>query len=257
MPPADPSPPSAFTPEQSESPVCPTPPPSARLRELPADELPREKFESRGPSALTDAELLALVFGSGIRGLNVLDMSRQLLSRFGSLQDMARLDWQTFRSIPGIGETKAKYLAATFELAKRTARSTGRHISLSTPDEVAAFIGPDLRAEAREVIRIILLTTKLRFQHMETIAAGSLNECTARIAEIVRPAIVHTAHSFILVHNHPSGDPLPSQADIDLTRRLNDASRMLGLRLQDHLIIGLPRHPGDRGYFSFREGGLI
>lgn len=231
--------------------------PSTRLRELPADELPREKFSTHGPGALTDAELLSLVFGTGTKGLNVLDMSRQLLTRFGSLQDLSRLDWKTFRAIPGIGEAKAKYLAATFELAKRVSRSTARHVSLATPDEVAAFIAADLRAEPREVIRIILLNTKLRFQHMETIALGSINECTARIAEILRPAIVHTAHSFILVHNHPSGDPLPSQADVDLTRRLNEASRQLGLRLQDHLIIGLPRHPGDRGYFSFREGGLL
>lgn len=228
-----------------------------RLRELPADELPREKFEAHGPAALSDAELLSLLFGSGIRGLNVVDMSRQLLARFGSLQDLSRLDWKTFRTVPGIGGARAKHLAATFELGKRLARATARHIALSTPEEVANFIGPDLRAESREVIRVILLNTKLRFQHLETIAHGSINECTARIAEILRPAIVHTAHSFILVHNHPSGDPLPSQADIDLTRRLNEASRHLGLRLQDHLIIGLPRHPGDRGYFSFREGGLL
>jgi len=244
-------------PNPPESPAPAPPTSTTRLRELPADELPREKFSTLGPAALTDAELLSLVFGTGTKGLNVLDMSRHLLVRFGSLQDLSRLDWKTFRGVPGIGEAKAKYLAATFELAKRVARATARHVSLSTPEEVAAFIGPDLRAESREVIRVILLNTKLRFQHQETIALGSINECTARIAEILRPAIVHTAHSFILVHNHPSGDPLPSQADIDLTRRLNEASRQLGLRLQDHLIIGLPRHPGDRGFFSFREGGLI
>jgi DNA repair protein RadC len=245
----DPPPPSQLAPSATAF--------STRLRELPVDELPREKFQKRGPGALTDAELLALVFGTGTKGLNVIDMSRQLLARFGSLQDLSRLDWKTFRAVPGIGETKAQYLAATFELSKRLARSTARQLSLATPDEVAAFVGADLRAESREVIRIILLNTKLRFQHMETIALGSINECTARIAEILRPAIIHTAHSFILVHNHPSGDPLPSQADIDLTRRLNEASRQLGLRLQDHLIIGLPRHSGDRGYFSFREGGLL
>ena len=183
-------------------------------------------------------------------------MSRQLLARFGSLQDLSRLDWKTFRVVPGIGETKANILRPPLNW-QATRPIDGATVSLATPDEVAAFVGADLRAESREVIRIILLNTKLRFQHMETIALGSINECTARIAEILRPAIVHTAHSFILVHNHPSGDPLPSQADIDLTRRLNEASRQLGLRLQDHLIIGLPRHSGDRGYFSFREGGLL
>lgn len=238
-------------------PEHPSLPPSSRLRELPADELPREKFEARGPGALSDAELLALLFGTGIRGLNVVDMSRDLLARFGSLRDLSRLDWTSFRAVRGIGKARAKHLAATFELGKRLARATASYIPLTTPEEVAAFIGPDLRAESREVIRIILLNTKLRFQHLETIAHGSLNECTARIAEIIRPAIVHTAHSFILVHNHPSGDPTPSHADIDLTRRLDDASRLLGIRFQDHLIIGIPRNAGDRGYFSFREGGMM
>jgi len=233
-------------------------PPSTRLRELPADELPREKFEAHGPSALTEAELLSLLFGTGTKGLNVIEMSRQLLARFGTLQDLSRFEWQTFRAIPGIGEAKAKHLAAVFELGKRLARhNSSAQPSLATPADVAAFVGPDLRAQSREVIRIILLNTKLRYQHMENVALGSINECTARIAELLRPAIVHTAYSFILVHNHPSGDPLPSQADIELTRRLNEAGRLLGLRLQDHIIIGVPRHEGDRGFFSFREGGLL
>lgn len=234
--------------------ISPLSPP---LRALLAAEMPREKLTAHGAASLTDAELLALFFGTGTRGVNVVEMSRLLLARYGTLQALSRLEWQSFCSVPGIGEAKAKHLAAAFELGKRLARQSSPHIPLSTPAEVAALVAPDLRAESREVIRIILLNTKLRFQHMENVALGSINECTARIAELLRPAIVHTAHSLILVHNHPSGDPHPSQADLELTRRLHEACRLLGLRLQDHLIIGLPRHPQDPGFFSFRESGLI
>jgi len=239
------------------APSDPPQPGSSPLRDLPLPEKPREKFATHGAGSLTDAELLALFFGTGTKGLNVVEMSRQLLSRFGSLHALSRLGWETFRAVPGIGEAKAKHLAAAFELGKRLARHTSAHASLTTPSDVAALVGPDLRAESREVIRIILLNTKLRLQHMENVALGSINECTARVAELLRPAIIHTAHSIILVHNHPSGDPLPSQADIELTRRLNEASRLLGLRLHDHLIIGMPRHEGDPGFFSFRESGLL
>jgi DNA repair protein RadC len=101
------------------------------------------------------------------------------------------------------------------------------------------------------------MNTKLQCKGFYLIALGSINECTARICEILKPVIVENCHSFILSHCHPSGDSLPSQADIDLTRRLNEAARIMGIRLQDHIIMGQPRHSGDKGFFSFREGGLI
>ena len=136
------------------------PPLSPPLRALPAAEMPREKLTAHGAASLTDAELLALFFGTGTRGMNVVEMSRLLLARYGTLQALSRLEWQSFCSVPGIGEAKAKHLAAAFELGKRLARQSSPHIPLSTPAEVAAFVAPDLRAESREVIRIILLNTK-------------------------------------------------------------------------------------------------
>lgn len=111
----------------------------------------------------------------------------------------------------------------------------------------------------KECLVVFALNTKLRCTGFFLIALGSLNECTARISEILKPLIVANCHSFILSHCHPSGDSLPSQADIDLTRRLNEASRIMGIRLQDHVIVGNPNYvpTGHRGYFSFREGGIL
>jgi len=135
-------------------------------------------------------------------------------------------------------------------------------IDVSTPDSIAELwkSGPMESTwydEDKECIVVFGMNTKLKCKGFYLIALGSINECTARICEILKPVIVEGCHSFVIAHNHPSGDPLPSQADIDLTRRLNEASRLLGLRLQDHIIMGKPRHAGDRGFFSFREGGLI
>ena len=239
------------------APAPATPPVSLPLRELSGEELPREKFDRLGPGSLADAELLALFFGTGTKGLNVIEMSRRLLGQFGSLHDLSRLNWQQFMEVPGIGEAKAKHLGAAFELGKRLARQTYATLALDDPEKIAEFIGPELRAQSREVIRIILLNTKLRLQRMEEVALGSVNECTARIAELLRPAVIHNAHAFILAHNHPSGDPTPSSADRHLTHKLKEASTLLGLHFTDHIIIGLPGGPGRPGYFSFRQIGLL
>lgn len=135
-------------------------------------------------------------------------------------------------------------------------------IECATPNEVATLwrSGPakaDWFDEDKECIVVFGLNTKLKCKGFYLIALGSINECTARVAEILKPVIVENCHSFIIAHNHPSGDPLPSQADIELTRRLNEASRLMGIRLQDHIIMGQPRYEGEKGFVSFREMGLI
>jgi DNA repair protein RadC len=227
------------------------------LRELPAEQLPREKFDRQGPGALTDAELLALFFGTGTHGLNVVEMSSRLLRSYGSLVDLSRLTWRDFMKIRGIGEAKAKHLAAAFELGKRLARQTYSQLPLETPELVYELLGPELRAMPREVIRILLLNTRLRLITVEEIAHGSVNECVARPLEILRPAIVQQAYAFVLVHNHPSGDTTPSEADRRLTRRLKEAADLLLLRFFDHVVIGQPAQAGAPPYFSFREAGLL
>jgi len=230
---------------------------TTRLREWPQEELPREKLDRHGAAALTDAELLALFFGTGTKGLNVIEMSRLLLSRYGTLTELSRLSPQELQSIPGIGEAKAKHLSAAFELGKRLAHQTYSQQSLETPELIHELIGADLRAQPRETIRIILLNTRYRLQKMEDVALGTINECLARPADILRPALVHQAFAFVLAHNHPSGDVSPSDADRRLTRRLKEAADLLGVRFLDHLIIGRPATPGGEGFFSFRAAGLL
>lgn len=232
-------------------------PSSLPARSLSREEMPREKLDRLGPGALSDVELLALFFGTGTRGLNVLEMSRQLLARHGSLTQLSRLSWKEIACVPGLGEAKAKHLTAAFELGRRLARQTYSQTPLDNPQAIAEFLGPEMRMLTREVIRIVLLNTRLRFQHMEDVAVGTINACGARLADILRPGIVHQAHGFILVHNHPSGDPRPSEADIRLTRQLREAANLMGLRFFDHVIIGQPATPGGQDYFSFREGGLL
>jgi DNA repair protein RadC len=227
------------------------------LRELPAEELPREKFDRLGPGALSDAELLALFFGTGTHGLNVIEMSRRLLATCGSLVDLSRLTWRDFLKTRGIGEAKAKHLAAAFELGKRLARQTYSQQPLETPELIFELVGPDLRALSREVIRVILLNTRLRLIRIEEISDGTLHECVARPTEILRPVIVQQAYGFVLVHNHPSGDTTPSEADRRLTRRLKEAADLIDVRFYDHVIVGQPAAPGAPPFFSFRAAGML
>ena len=159
--------------------------------------------------------------------------------------------------VPGIGEAKAKHLEAAFELGKRLARQTYSQVVLESPAQLMEFIAPELRAQPREIIRVILLNTRLRHQRTEDVALGTVNECLARPADLLRPAIIHQAYAFVVAHNHPSGDATPSEADRTLTRRVKEASTLLGVRFLDHMIIGMPAQPGDSGYFSFREAGLL
>lgn len=255
---AAPSSPSAtaapLPPNAAESPF---PALSPRLRDLASAELPREKFERIGPSSLADAELLALIFGTGTQGLNVIDMSRRLLDRFGSLVALSRLTWKEFQAIPGIGPAKAKHLAACFELGKRLARQHYETQDLNMPEAIAAMLAPEMRSLSQEVLKIVLLNSRLRLIHVEEITRGSVNETLAPPAMVLRPALVHNAFAFVLVHNHPSGDPTPSESDRRLTRRLVEAARSLEIRFLDHLILGMPGPSAPQGYFSFREAGCL
>ncbi len=241
----------------SADPVTETAPATPPITAPPSEELPREKLDRHGPGALADAEVLALFFGTGTKGLNVIEMSRLLLATHGSLTQLSRLHWKEIALIPGIGEAKAKHLTAAFELGRRLARQTFGQIALDTPGQIAEFLGPELRMLPRELIRVVLINARLRYQHMEDIAAGTINACTTRLADILRPAIVHQAHGFILAHNHPSGDPHPSEADRQITRQLRDAAHLLGLRFFDHVIVGQPSAPGGPDYFSFKENGML
>jgi DNA repair protein RadC len=230
--------------------------PSTKIQELPEQDRPREKLARLGAPSLTDSELIAILLRTGLPGANAVDVARQLLQRFGSLAALARCTVPELSDIKGVGPAKAVQLAAAFGLASRLARESAEKLPMDTPAQIHALLGDELRAMHQETLRIVLLDTKLRLLRVESVSTGTLNETTAHPREIFRPAILHAAYGIVVVHNHPSGDPTPSEADRRLTVRLAEASRLLQIALLDHLIIG-SADGGRLPWFSFREAGIL
>lgn len=229
---------------------------STRILELPPEDRPRERLAHLGHHALSESELLAILMGTGKRGQNVLDLARHLLKTFGSLGALARATAKDLTSIKGIGPAKAAQISAAFGLGQRLTTETIIHTKIDTPAIVYGLLGAEMRALNKESLRAILLDTRYHLIRIEFISLGSLNESVAHPREIFQPAIKYSAYAFILVHNHPSGDPSPSEADHRLTRRMAEAAQLLQINLLDHVIIGMPsdqRAP----YFSFREAGVL
>jgi len=211
----------------------------------------------RGAPALTDGELLALFFGTGLPGLNAIEMGSALIQRFGSLEALSRRSLEELLKIKGIGPAKATQLAAIFEFGKRLAIERRSESPLDSPEVVYDLLAPTFKTLDHESLQVILLNTKYHLIRIQEISHGSLNECVAHPREIFRAAISHSAYAFILVHNHPSGDPSPSSADRSLTRKLVQASEHISIEMLDHIIIGAPSSQTEQGYFSFREMGLM
>ena len=212
----------------------------------------------RGSDALSDAELLAIFLRTGTPGRSAVTVGAEMLKAAGgSLVGLAAKNAKELRKLAkGIGPAKACELEAAFEVGKRIARQTARSEPLNSPEKIYAFMGPHLQSLPRESLRVILLDTRHRMLHDEEVSRGTLNESLAHPREIMRPAVSHGAYAFVLVHNHPSGDPTPSEADRSMTRRLREAAELLQIHLLDHVIIGRERE-GAPPYFSFKEHGLL
>ena len=227
-----------------------------KISELPQDERPREKLTKRGAEALTNAELIAILLRTGLRGANAVQVASKLLQRFGSLGDLSRCTAEEISQTPGIGPVKALELVATFKLGQRLAAETISRQKIDTPELVNAMLSEEMRALHKESLRVLLLDTRYHLLRMEEVSRGSVNESIAHPRDVFRPAIIASAYAVIVVHNHPSGDPSPSQADHSLTRRLAEAAELLQIKLLDHIIIGAPAE-GRPPYFSFREAGVL
>jgi len=227
-----------------------------KIHELPEQERPREKLAAQGAAALSDSELIAILLRTGIPGANAVDIGRQLILHFGSLAALSRASLPELAKIKGVGRTKAVQLAAAFGLASRLAHETLAGTPLDTPGKVFELLGAEMRQLGKESLRVVLLDSKLHLLRVEQVSLGSLNECLAHPREILRPAVLHNAFAFILVHNHPSGDPMPSDADRRVTMRIADAARMLQVNFFDHVIVG-SLSAGRTPFFSFREAGVI
>lgn len=223
------------------------------LKELPADERPREKMRLRGPDALSNAELLAILINTGSRGETVTALSHRILAESGGggLRGLLRRDLESLKSIHGFGEAKAIRVLACLELGKRIAALTPEERQqMKTPEDLASIFAPHLAALDHEQLRVALLDTKHRVERVVTVYQGSVNAAQVRVAEVFKEAIRSNAAAIAVAHNHPSGDPAPSAPDIALTAELSAAADLLDIDLIDHLIIG------DGRWISLRRMGL-
>lgn len=224
------------------------------IKELPQEERPREKMLTKGAEALSNAELLAILLRSGTKNDSVLRVAERLLKKYEELGigALASLSPQELSKINGIGPVKAVTIVAAFELGKRlNGLSSCEKPVIRAPSDAANLLMARLRYEAREHFMILLLSTKNHVLAIPTISIGSLNASIVHPRELFREAINHSAAAVILVHNHPSGDPTPSQEDIMITRKMIDAGKILEIHVLDHVIIG------DNKYVSLKEKGII
>jgi DNA repair protein RadC len=221
------------------------------VKELPASERPRERLRQLGPDVLTNAELLAVILNTGTRGESVLDLAQRLLVSFGGLVGLARADLVTLQQFHGLGEAKAAKLKAALELGRRLALAQPEERPIvRTPEDVYTIAGAEMALLEQEQLRVVLLDTRNRVLRTVTVAQGHVNGAQVRIAELFREAIRANAPAVVLLHNHPSGDPTPSHADIELTRSAVQAGQLLGIEVIDHLVIGHGR------FCSLRRLGL-
>ncbi|MEI8038110.1 MAG: DNA repair protein RadC [Verrucomicrobiota bacterium] len=227
-----------------------------RIQDLPHNERPREKLAQLGPAALSNAELMALFISTGTKGHSAIDIGRDLITKYGSMGALGGLPVSELAKEHGLGLAKASKLAAAFELGSRVAREQVRDTPLDSPERIHEFFAPQLRHLTQEHVVVAVVDTRLRHLGTAVVSVGTVSESSAHPREILRPVITRGAHGFILIHNHPSGDPSPSQADERVTLRLVEAASLMQVHFLDHVIIGKPS-PGRTAYYSFREAGLV
>ena len=215
----------------------------ARVHDMPVDERPRERLRNEGAENLSQSELLAIILRTGTVQDNVIELSTRLLAKYGGIKGLARISFAELCSEHGVGEAKAAQLLAALEIGKRLSRVTSEEkYQIRSADDAARLIKMDMMYLTHEEMRILVLDTKNNV--VENIARykGTVNSSVLRAAEVYRAAVIRNCPSVIIAHNHPSGDPTPSPEDIEVTRQLVEAGRLLDIELLDHLIIGNPRH---------------
>ncbi len=231
-----------------------------KVKELPVRMQPREMFDRNGAEHVPEEVLLAILLRFGTKGNNVVDLSRELIRRFGSLTALVRASTRDLSTLKGIGPTKARELKAALELARRLSQEqTEERPILHSPEDAARLLREAARELDHERFWVFPLNTRNRLQTARPllITQGLLNSSLVHAREVFLPAITHKAAAVLLAHNHPSGDPSPSPEDLTITRDLVAAGKTLGIRVLDHVIIGQLR-PGTSSYFlSLRESGLV
>ncbi len=222
------------------------------IHRLPTLDRPRERFIKHGPESLATAELIAIILGSGTKAVPILQLAQEIVAKFGSIQQLANASLQELQAIKGVGTAKALQLKAALSLGLRACRqnSDNSKFRIEHPLHAYQYIRDELEWERQEIFLVILQDTRGLVICHEIIGIGTLTNVLIHPREIFYPAIKHNAASIILVHNHPSGDPTPSVQDIEITKQLIDAGRMMSIPVNDHLIVGKNR------YTSLRQQGL-
>ncbi len=230
-----------------------------RLRQMAAGDRPQERLEQFGPGALSDTELLALLLRSGTRGQDVMTLATRLIGEAGSLAGLIGWTEKDYRRLKGIGHVKSLQLIAVMEVAKRVLMQQAQENPvLNRADLVAAHLHPLARGLSVEKFWVLCLNRKNRLLKCVEVSSGTATAALAHPREVFREAIRESATAVICAHNHPSGDPAPSAADIQLTRLLREAAKTVDIDLLDHVIVGRESaDPQRRGYYSFREAGLV
>ena len=223
------------------------------IKEIPVDDRPREKMANKGATALTDAELVAILLRTGTAEKSALDIASELTADGGLYKRLASITrLNELMNIKGLGQAKAATVLAALEIGRRIASAKPlEKIHLSCPQDVADFLMPRLRYAAKEQFVVILLNSKNKVIGTEVVSEGSLSSSIVHPREVFAPAMLHHAAAIMVAHNHPSGDPKPSLEDEEITRMLSRSGKVLGIPMIDHVIIG------DGNYYSFLENEAL
>ncbi len=220
-----------------------------RVNEWPEEDRPREKLARRGAGALSDSELLAILVRTGIKGRSALDIARGLCS--DGLPELASVSFDELARLPGVGTSRAAAIHAAFELGRRARIEGGPRPDLSSPESVYKYCGPRLNHLKKERFLALAVDTKNRLMRELLISEGDLSSSIVHPREVFQPLIQMSAACVIFVHNHPSGDPSPSQRDAEITTRLRQVGELLGIRVLDHVVVAT------NGFYSFQSHGYF
>src|SRR5258708_5143321 len=224
------------------------------LRDRPASERPGERLRDKGPDSLSNGELVAILLRTGLKGANVVEIGKLLVQRYGSLNELAKASWQDLAKTDGIGPDKAVTLLAAFTLALRLVKEEhGVAPLLETPDAVAAYMREEVRLRKTEVFQVLMLNIRRRLISKAKISDGTLDTILVHPREVFQSAIAANAAAILLVHNHSSGDPTPSEADVKVTRDLIRAVQLLKIEVLDHVILSRKSQQRERHHVYVSE----
>lgn len=225
---------------------------SIKIKDIPNNERPRERLLKYGEEVLSNQELLAIILRTGTKYESALDLAKRLITSYGGLTFIAKSSVYELSKVKGIGLAKACEIKACVEIGKRINSFKGNdRVKITSPEDVALLVIDEMRFLAKEHFRVIFLNTKNYVIQIKDVSIGSLNSSIVHPREVFLEAIKLSSASIILCHNHPSGDTTPSQEDINITKRLIEAGKIIGIEVLDHIIIG------DVNYLSFKEKNII